>query len=417
MSNINTHLLKGIGALLITILMAACSSPKVVREPAPLIEMSSPYQAQKDWQIQLDAFKYSDGEGLYFANDDDFVYFGTPAGVLTKALKATQDRWTDQVVWQKKIHQPIVSGPTLYQGHVIIGTAKATLLSLAQEDAQIAWQTELSSEVLSRPVIGNGQVFVRTVDGKLYSINAASGKVNWTIEHQLPNLSLRGVAPVTYDEGVLYVGWETGQVEALDAATGTRKWQSQVIIPKGRTDLERMVDIQAALIVKAGRLFVLGYQGKLAVINPENGNLYWSKDISGFRDFLIDDSALYLVDEDDILYAFDYVNGTQLWKQDNFKYRQAIDLVFYQKKQILLADGQGYIHWIDKLDGTPVARIKHGSHYGTSNGIVRVWAAGNRIYVQDTDGFNNAYTIKPSNWYQFNHPEDPLGILKKKDSE
>jgi outer membrane protein assembly factor BamB len=236
------------------------------------------------------------------------------------------------------------------------------------------------------------------------------------VEHQLPNLSLRGIAPVTYDEGTLYVGWESGKVEALDAATGERRWQVQVIIPKGRTDLERMVDIQAALIMKGGRLFVLGYQGKLVALNPENGNLYWAKDISGFRDFLIDQQALYIVDEDDIVYAIDYVNGTQLWKQDRFKYRQLADPVFYGTNQILLADDLGYIHWIDKIDGTAVARVEVGSEYGTSDRIVRVNVAGKRIYVQDNDGFNTAYTIQPSDWYEFNHPEDPLGIIEQKDT-
>ncbi len=405
----------GVAAVLATQLVA-CSSPKVVRVPAPLIEMSSPYQAHKDWQLQVDGFKYSDSEGLYFAKGEDTIYFGVPSGNITKALTQPQGRWTDQVVWQKKLNEPVVSGPTLYDDLLIIGTSKAHVMALSQKDGHIVWQTPVSSEVLSRAIVVEGQVYVRTVDGKLYSVNATSGKINWVVEHQLPNLSLRGIAPVTYDDGTLYVGWESGKVEALDAATGERRWQVQVIIPKGRTDLERMVDIQAALIMKGGRLFVLGYQGKLVALNPENGNLYWAKDISGFRDFLIDQQALYIVDEDDIVYAIDYVNGTQLWKQDRFKYRQLADPVFYGTNQILLADDLGYIHWIDKIDGTAAARVEVGSEYGTSDRIVRVNVAGKRIYVQDNDGFNTAYTIQPSDWYEFNHPEDPLGIIEQKDT-
>ncbi|MGC9385973.1 MAG: outer membrane protein assembly factor BamB [Hydrogenovibrio sp.] len=391
--------------------LSACSSPKVVRVAAPLMEMSSPYQAHKDWQLQVDAFNYSDSEGLYFGRDGDAVYFGVPSGTITKALIQPQGSWTDQVVWQKKLSEAVVSGPSFYNNTLIVGTAKGHLMALSQSDGSIVWQTPMSSEVLSRAVIEDGMIFVRTVDGKLYSVNAETGEVNWVVEHPLPNLSLRGIAPVTYDDGTLYVGWESGKVEALDALTGEQRWQVAVVIPRGRTDLERMVDIQAALIMRGGRLFVLGYHGKLVALNPDNGNLYWAKEISGFRDFLIDPQALYVVDDDDIVYAIDYVNGTPLWKQEGFKYRQLADPIFYGEHQLLLADDLGYIHWVDKLDGTAVARVKLGSDYGTSERIVRVDAVGERIFVQDTDGFNTAYTIQPSDWYRFNRPQDPLGIM------
>lgn len=405
------YLLVGLGfALLVT----ACSSPKVVRVPTPLVEMSSPYSLQRDWVLQEDYFMYSDSEGLYFLEDSNSVYFALPSGVVTKALKASTTRWMDQVIWQKKFNEPIVSGVIAYQKSLILGSAKGSLIALAQSDGHLLWKTQLSSEVLSRGTLGTDKVFVRTVDGKLYSINAKTGQVNWAIEHPLPNLSLRGIAPVTYADGLVYVGWESGKVEALDAETGERKWQTQVVVPRGRTDLERMVDIQAALILNKGRLFVLGYHGKLAALNPENGNLYWNREISGFRDFLIDGDALYLVDDDDILMAINYTNGTTLWKQEHFRYRQLIDLVVYNETQLLLADGQGYLHWVDKLDGTQVARAKHSNDYGDGDRIVRVRVNGTHLYVQDTDGEQTAYTVKVADWYAFHHPNKANALIKDK---
>lgn len=399
------------------VLLQSCTQPKIVRVPTPLVQMSSPYDIHRDWQIQLDHFKYSDSEGLYFADDSKQVYFANPNGTLTAAWKADKGRWTDQVKWQRKFNQPILSGPTLVGDGLIVGTSKGDLMRLSKADGRIEWQTELSSEILSLPVVAKGNVYVRTVDGKLYSVKAATGKVNWVIEHPLPNLSLRGIAPVTYADDTLYVGWESGSVQALDAATGETKWQTQVLIPKGRTDLERLVDIQSRLILSQGRLYVFGYHGKLVALNPENGNLFWSKDVSGFRDFLVDDKALYLVDEDDILYAYDLYNGTLIWKQTHFKYRRLVDLAFYSHHQILLADGFGMLHWIDKLDGTQVARAKHSDPDSVRAQLVRVWTDKKRIYTQDSGGFVTGYNVVPSNWYEFNHPEDPLGILKKSTKE
>lgn len=410
--SLNRHSFSSLLLLFLAGVLQSCSQPGIVRDPTPLVKMSSPYALHKDWQIQLDKFKYSDSEGLYFAENDKAIFFANPDGVLTSALKTNQSRWTDQVIWQRKFNEPILSGPTIDQSNLIIGTAKGSLLSVSQASGAIQWRTELSSEILSLPVIENGQIFVRTVDGKLYSVNAGTGKINWTVDHQLPNLSLRGIAPVTYADDMLYVGWESGSVQALDAKTGQTKWQTQLLVPKGRTDLERMVDIQSELVLKAGRLYVLGYHGKLAALNPENGNLYWAKEVSGFRDFLVDGKAIYLSDENDILHAYDLYTGTEIWKQAHLKYRRLTDLALYNNNQILVADGYGVIHWIDKLDGTIVARAHHSAADSQRSKLVRVWVDHKRIYTQDTGGYITAYHVMPSDWYEFNRPSDPMGILK-----
>lgn len=405
-------LVRVFGLMLLPFLLMSCSSNKVVRVPTPLVEKSSPYELKRDWQIALNRFDYSDSEGLYFAADDTNVFFAAPSGLVVSAIKAPQSRWTDQVNWEKKFDQPVISGPTLEGEHLVIGTAKGLLMSLSKKDGSVVWQTQLSSEVLSKAVIAEGNIYVRTVDGKLSSVKASSGKINWTVEHRLPNLSLRGIAPITYEDGKIYVGWESGFVEALSAFSGERIWRAQVIIPRGRTDLERMVDIQADLVIKNNRLFVLGFHGQLVSLNPETGNLYWSKKLSGFREFLVDEKSVYVVDEDDVLSAYDVMNGTKIWRQKNYKYRNLIDLIDYDASQILLADGEGFLHWIDKIDGGLVAHNRHANPNGTGNRIARVAVEGKRLYVQDGDGFVTAYRVKPSSWYEFNQPQDPLKIMR-----
>ncbi len=394
-------------------LQSCSTSPKIVKIPAPLVALSSPYSLKLLWQLRFDALKYSDSEGLYFAESKTHLYFANPDGVLTSALKAGNGRWTDQVSWQRKFGESIVSGPTLAKQGLIIGTAKGHLLLVKPENGALIWEAQLSSEVLSRAVVNDTTTFVRTVDGKLYSVNLATGHINWVAEHSLPSLSLRGIAPVTLVNNVLYVGWEDGQVEALDVNTGEMIWQAQVLIPHGRTDLERLIDIQAKLIYENGRLYVLGYHGKLVSLNPENGNLFWAKDVSGFRNFVVDKTALYMVNENDILMAYDLYSGTMLWKQENYKYRRLVDLIFYGKNQLLLADGLGYFHWVDKVDGTEIARAKHVEQGMPGQTIVRIWSSGNEIYTQDIQGYISVYQVVISDWYQFNHPNGDIKLAKQ----
>ena len=394
------NMLKSLAVIFVTVLyLSACTQPKLVRVPTGLVDFTSPYETELQWQLSSGKLDYSDSEGLFFVNTDTQLFFANTSGVVTSALVAKNGRWQDQVSWQKKFNQPIISGPVLSDSGLIVGTSKANLMLLNPQNGNIIWQAELSSEVLSKAIVISddyltGSVFVRTVDGKLYSLSLNTGKINWAISHQLPKLSLRGIAPVTYDDGVVYVGWETGKVEAVDAITGQLKWQTQVLVPKGSTDLERLIDLQAELIIKNGRLYVFGYHGKLVALNPQNGNLFWAKDISGYQDFVVDNEKIYLVDEDDILMAYDLLNGTWIWKQENFKYRNLVDLTFYDDKQLLLADGFGYFHWIDKLTGTQLARAKHIEIDKQGEKIIRISTTGSKIFTLDAQGLVSVYKVK-----------------------
>jgi outer membrane protein assembly factor BamB len=333
---------------------------------------------------------------------------------VTAVTKKNQARWADQVVWQRKFDESILAGPSLSGSTMFVGTAKGHLMALSSQNGKILWSTQLSSEVLSRPTIHQGHVFVRTVDGNLSDVDAKTGHVIWTVEHPMPSLSLRGIAPVTYADGKVYVGWEDGYVEALNATTGEQLWSTQVAIPKGRTDLERMVDIQSKVVINNNRVVVLGYHGKLVSLDITTGNLYWAKKLSGFRDFVVDDQAIYSVDEDGVLHAYDTENGMELWQNKQLKYRSLTDVENYSKQQLVLGDRYGVIHWIRKSDGAEVAHVRHTSKAGLGQEIVRVFVSGHHLLVEDTSGYVTDYKVVPSNWYEFNHPNDPMHIMPPK---
>ena len=376
-------------------LLVGCSTSKPLVEPY-MAPMDSDYSLHKNWQVKLETMPNRDAEGLFFAEDTKNIFVASETGHLVALNKSNTSRWTDQVVWQAKFDSPIVSGPTLNAESLLIGTSKGQLIAVSAETGSYLWQTQLSSEVISRAIVKERKIFTRTVDGKFYALSATTGKILWVAEHQMPSLSLRGAPAAVYSDGKLFVGWESGSVQALSAKSGALLWETRIAVPKGRTDLERMVDVQSNLILKDGRLFVLGFHGKLASINTENGNFYFVKDVSGYRDFVVDDSAVYVVDEDDVMYAFDMASGAILWKQNSFKGRLVGDLSL-SGDELLAVDGWGYLHWLNKLQGIEIARAKHSNEYGDGNRILRVYSDNNNTYLLDDEGVITSYKIKPSN--------------------
>lgn len=380
-------------------LLGGCSTSKPLVEPK-MDAIESDYSAKRIWQVKLERMPTLDTEGLFFSEDGTHLYIATETGHVASLIKDSKSRWLDQVKWQTKFDSAVISGPTLDNGELLLGTSKGQLISLAAQNGDYNWQSQLSSEVIGRPVVANGKIFTRTVDGKVYALNRKNGKVLWVAEHQMPSLSLRGSPEVVYSAGRVFVGWESGIVQALSAKSGVLLWETRVAVPSGRTDLERIVDVQARLIVKGNRLFVMGYHGKLVSINIDNGQFYFVKDISGYRDFVIDKDRMYVVDDQDVLYSFDINTGFQVWKQSVFKNRLVGDLAL-SKGDVLAVDSWGYMHWLSKLHGTEIGRVKHSNEYGDGNKISRVFTEDSKVYLLDEEGVITAYKVGDSNLKQF----------------
>lgn len=380
-------------------LLQGCSTSKPMVEPF-MAPMESDYALQKNWQVKLATLPNRDVEGLFFAESSEHLFIASETGHLAALKKDNQSRWVDQVTWQVKFDSPIVSGPTRDGDRILVGTSKGQMIAVAADTGEYLWQKQLSSEVMSRAIVAEGKIFTRTVDGKLYALNANSGEEIWVVEHQMPSLSLRGSPAVVYENGVLYVGWESGSVQALTVQSGERLWETRVAVPRGRTDLERMVDVQASLVLNGDRLYALGYHGKLASIDPRTGNFFFVKEVSGYRDFVVDNSGLYVVDENDVLYGFDKQSGTQFWKQESFKNRLVGDLSL-SGDDILAVDAWGYLHWVSKVQGVEIGRVKHSNEYGDGNRILRVFSQAEKTYLLDDEGIITSYNVKPSNLKQF----------------
>ncbi|UQB41811.1 outer membrane protein assembly factor BamB [Thiomicrospira microaerophila] len=385
-----------ISALASVFLIQGCSSTsKTVRIPTELQPVEQHYQLGLDWQVNLKLIAEADGRSLRMASDDNHLYVASSSGLLTALIQQNQSRHTDQIIWQKRIDAALLAGPVVVENKVIVGSAKGDVIAFDAQTGQVQWIRYLAAEVVSQPVIANQLILVRTNDGRLVALNLQTGSVVWTADHQMPSLFLRGAAPVLVDRDRVYIGRESGFLEARSLQSGEIIWDARVAIPSGRTDLERMVDIQAKPVLADGRLFVLSYNGRMAAINPSNGNLIWAKELSGFRDFKLHDKVIYLVDQDDILRALDPATGTEYWNQQALKYRGLIDVridhAVSVQPQLMLADRLGYLHWIDPKDGTILARFKHANHLDAGQEILDIYQQQQRYYLLDADGNVSAY--------------------------
>ena len=159
------------------------------------------------------------------------------------------------------------------------------MIKLDASNGQQLWSTMVTGEILSPPQ-GNGKVVVaQTYNGKLQGLDFATGELLWTYSSNIPVLTVRGTSAPIMDNDRVYAGFANGRVLAFDAQTGSVLWEVRVAIPKGRSEIERIVDVDGTMALAGDELYSVSYQGSVVAINVETGRKIWQQKASSFYNF------------------------------------------------------------------------------------------------------------------------------------
>jgi len=249
----------------------------------------------------------------------------------------------------------------------------------------------LNSELLSAPAITEKIVVIRSVDGRLHGLDAHSGKELWSVEQQVPRLSLRGTATPIIAKEVAISGFDNGKVMGVSLNNGDTVWDTALASPHGRTELDRLIDIDSAVRVVGDNVFAAGFQGRTAMLALDSGQIWWAHDMSSYRGLAVDDDNLYVTQSDGIVVALRQRDGSELWRNQQLKLRRLSTPVL-TSTAVAVADFQGYLHWLDKTTGELVARERI-SKERVSNAPV---AVGDTIVVLTDSGKLTAFRATPS---------------------
>ena len=272
---------------------------------------------------------------------------------------AAYDPFTGEQLWKAETDLSLSGGPGAGSGLVVVGDSAGNVIALAVTDGTVAWRARVTSEVLAAPAVGNGIVAVRTVDGKLFGLDAESGARSWVYDRTVPVLSMRGTsAPVIAGE-VVIAGFDSGHLAAVSLSDGQLLWDYEIATPTGQTELERLVDIDADPVVSDGAVYAVTFQGRVAALDLGTGRLLWQRDMSSHAGMGAGRRLLYVTDEESRIWAFDRGTGVSLWRQDGLARRGVTRPVEFGN-HVVVADFEGYVHWLDTDDGRFTARTRAG---------------------------------------------------------
>lgn len=374
-------------ALAALLAVAACSKDKNVDEPAKLTPLPHPsVQVTHLWGHNMGDKKAAVlrlGQGVSIA--DNRVYAAAHKGEVV-ALDLANGR----VLWHAKTAAPLSGGTASSPELVVVGASDGQLFAFDPANGHSRWKVRLNGEVLAPAAISPRLIAVRTVDGKLRALSPADGHELWATDQQVPRLSLRGTASPVISGDVVLCGFDNGKVVAVSAADGSVQWEATVTPPHGRTELERLDDIDSPVRVSGHDVYAVGFQGKVAMLALDTGQIWWSHEDSSYRGLTLDEDTLYLADSDGIVAALKARTGAEVWRQNVLLHR-GLSPIAVMDDTVVVGDFQGYLHWLDKASGALAARVATGGARISTQPLV----IGDVLVVANDRGQINAYRVKP----------------------
>lgn len=301
------------------------------------------------------------------------------------------NRETGRIEREIDIELPISAGPTITDELIIVGTFDGELVVIDRSSGAIRWRAQLSSEILSMPVLHDGIIIARCIDGRVFGLDRSDGARLWVHDRSVPLLTLRGNGDPLTRAGQAYIGYDDGQVTTLRVSDGSVLWEQRVSAPEGRTELERLADIDGPMLVVGTELYVVSYHGRLAGLALESGRTLWVKEISSSSGLSLRRTQLAVTDKDDNVWMIDRRNGTTLWR-DNQLLRRDLTRPVFLGGLVAVGDFDGYLHFFDADNGEIVGREKASGSAPVSAPLV----VGDTLYLLDEDGELSAWRVSRS---------------------
>ena len=353
--------------------------------PVDLVKIEQTVKIKKLWSAGVGN---GQGDGLYRLQpviSGEVIYAASAEGEIRAFERAR-----GKTLWKADLDTPLSGGVGVYEDVLLLGSSEGFVLKVDANSGEILWSTQLRGEVLSPPQ-GNGKVVIaQTYDGKLQGLDFQTGDILWTYDSNVPVLTIRGTSVPILRNGVVYAGFANGRVLAFDAQTGAVGWEVRVAIAQGRSEIERIVDVDGTMELAGNELYAASYQGRVVAIDAASGRKLWQQDVSSFSGVSQGFGNIYVADEDGTLTAYLRSGQGVRWTQGALGYRE-LSRPTPVSSYVAVADLDGIVHLISQVDGEFAGRVKVDG-----NGVrADMLSDGNILYVFGNGGKLAAFEITP----------------------
>ena len=328
--------------------------------------------------------------------EDNLIYSVDSYG-LVSAISSTNG----DIVWQVATNYDVSSGISLLNDKLCFGTMDAKLIcfdietlsdnshlpfissmknlttfSKSSPDVEIDLITELASPILSI----NNLFLLKLDNDDLYLIDPSSQDVIWKSESQNIPLRTKGASIPLVLNKTVYIARDNGSLSAYDQTNGTLKWLTVISSRSGRNDLESQRDAEMNILINDNLLFYGHYQGDLASLDLNTGDIIWSSPLSFINNLSIYGSSILGSTTNNVLISLDKASGFVIWKKEINK---DITEPIIIDRIVMTFSTDGTLYGYDIESGEMVYQEEYGYDIHPKTEFI---VEKNDIYFQSNDG-------------------------------
>lgn len=343
-------------------------------QPAPLGELKATMAVRTAWKLDIGkAGPHTFSPALA---GNTVVVAGAEGDI------ARVEAVTGKLLWRTKAGTGLSGGVGTDGNLFVVGGTKGAVLAFDMDGKKL-WTSQLSSEILSSPVVSQGIVVARSLDNRIVGLDATTGEKKWTVQRTTPALTLRTAPGMIINGSDVIIAQPAGRLSSFILATGAPRWDLEVGVARGATELERVTDIGGAPVLFEGDVCAVSYQGRVGCFDAAAGSVKWTRDLSSEVGVAVDQRFVFAPSDKGALFAFNRDTGSNAWKNDKLAFRRLSTPVSYGRA-VAVGDYQGIVHFLSREDGSFLARaaldgsavigtpLVAGSHliFQTQNGTV-----------------------------------------------
>jgi len=352
-------------------------------EPNKLVDFRQTIKVKRLWSASVGGKSDFLRVALRPTGDGNRIYAAGHDGVVSAF-----DPVSGKQIWRTKLRTDLTVGPGVGEGRVVVVSKDGFAITLDAATGDLQWRVDVQGESLARPIVSGETVLLQTIDNRMRALSIYDGRSLWSLEQSTPSLTMRGSADPVVVGNTVIGGFDNGRLVAANVETGDVVWEAMLSPPKGRSDLDRLSDIDGPIAVVGPDVYASGYQGRLAAVASESGQILWGRDVSSYVGVSADWNSVYTVRDGGEIVALSRREGNELWRNDDLLRREpTLPVAFHTT--VAVGDFEGYVHFFSNLSGEPVARVKLGGAAITNAPVVLA----DRLYVQSDAGKLAAFQV------------------------
>ncbi len=349
--------------------------------PTELYAISDNRELDREWSV-------SNGNDISYGRLIPAVYDGAVFYINSFGYISAVDLDTGNLQWSKNTQDIVSTGLDVNFKTISYGTLDGSIVALDHADGKEIWRSSTSSESLSPPANSGSHLIIQTIDGRVAGYELKTGKRDWFHQTVLPSLTLRGTSRPFVNQGFVFTGFASGKVAMIYPDSGAIRLELPVAVNEGKSELERIIDIDGKPIIVDNTLIAASYQGSITAINLRDGRPSWQEEISTVKDLTSNGNRVIAVDSKDIVKAFGTATGAIIWEQDDLKLRKLTSPASISNL-VVVGDLEGYVHLLNAQSGNFEGREKV-----SRNAITEIISKGNYLLVADTAGRVQKFSVK-----------------------